>query len=223
MAAKPSALQISTNKPNPVRPYCRFPATKVANTGKDPMGSYSHFVKQDPFQNLDWKRDHQKEHIHETAVKIPAGQVPYGTTTHTYKLGMSNEAKLEREKLGIQHKTFPRNPTDNMSFEPPAQERPFQQVYDKIVTEPKYNKNVQSNHPWVPHPVTVNSMANRSGGAYNIINHEAHTHSKGGPLKIMDTQVTNRRKGVTEFGDLLRPTATNPNWDHLAAFEKDQT
>jgi hypothetical protein len=73
-----------------------------------------------------------------------------------------------------------------MSFEPPAQERPFQQVYDKIITAPKYNKNVPSNHPWVPHPVTVNSISNNSGGAFNIINNEPHTYSKGGSLGIMD-------------------------------------
>ena len=57
-----------------------------------------------------------------------------------------------------------------MSFEPPAQERPFQQVYDQMMTAPKYNKNVTQNHPWVPHPVTVNSVRNKSGGAYDIIN-----------------------------------------------------
>ena len=89
------------------------------------------------------------------------------------------------------------------------------------MSTPKYDKNVQSNHPWVPHPVTVNSISNRSGGAHDIINHQPHTYSKGGSLGIMDKQVTNRRKGVTEYGDLQRPTAVNPNWDHLAAHEKD--
>jgi hypothetical protein len=84
------------------------------------MGSYSHFVSNDPFQNLDWKRDHHKEHINETAVKIPAGKCPHGTTVMTYQLGLDKEAKLDRQKLGIAFKTFPRNPTDNMSFEPPA-------------------------------------------------------------------------------------------------------
>lgn len=214
-------MQKSTTQANPVRPYCRFPATKVANTGKDPMGSYTHFVQNDPYKNLDWKRDHHKEHINETSVKIPAGKCPHGTAVHTYQLGLDKDAKLERKKLGISTKTFPRNPTDNLSFEPPVQDRPFQAVYDKIVTAPKYDKNVQSNHPWLPHPVTVHSISNNSGGKFNIINHAAHTHSAGGPLGLRDKQVCNRKKGVTEFGDLLRPTATNPNWDHLAAYERD--
>lgn len=89
-------MQKSTTKANPVRPYCRFPATKVASTGRDPMGGYSYFVSKDPFQNLDWKRDHQKEHINETAVKIPAGKCPHGTTVHTYSLGLGADAKLNR-------------------------------------------------------------------------------------------------------------------------------
>ena len=96
-----NAMQTATTKPNPVRPYQRFPATKVCNTGRDPMGAYAHFVKNDPVLNMDWKRDHHKAHIHETAVKIPAGKCPHGTTVHTYKLGLSADAKLDREGLGI--------------------------------------------------------------------------------------------------------------------------
>ena len=94
-------------------------------------------------------------------------------------------------------------------------------MYDKIVTTAKYNKNVCSNHPWEPAPVTVNSINHRSGNDYNIISFEKHTHSKGGPLKLMEGLVTNKRKGITEFGDLLRPTSMNPNWDLLGALETD--
>lgn len=91
-----------------------------------------------------------------------------------------------------------------------------------MVTMPKYDKNVRSNHPWVPKPVTVNSIANRSGGTHNIItNDELASNQRGGSLKIMDKQVTNRRKGVTEYGDLQRATSMNPNWDHLRALEQD--
>lgn len=161
---------MASNAPKPVRPYARFPPTKVVNTGKDPMGSYTHFIKNDPYKNLDWKRDHHDATKHETSVKIPLGQVPFGTATHTFKLGLTTEAKIDREHHGFTTKTFPRNPTDNLSFEPPVQDRPFQAVYDKIVTQPKYSKNVCSTHPWEPHPVTVNSINHRSGNTYNIIN-----------------------------------------------------
>lgn len=87
------------------------------------------------------RRDHYDATKAETSIKIPAGQVPFGTTTHTYRMGLSCDAKLDREKLGIKTRTFPRNVTDNVSFEPPEQSRPFQAVYDSIVTKAKFKKN----------------------------------------------------------------------------------
>lgn len=118
-------MQIATTKPAPVRPYQRFPATKVVNTGKSPMGAFLHFVSKDPFQNLDWKRDHHNSTVREMSVKIPKGKCPFGTTVHTFKLGMDENAKLNRKAMSITTRTFPRNPTDNLSAEPPANSRPF--------------------------------------------------------------------------------------------------
>jgi hypothetical protein len=33
--------------------------------------------------------------------------------------------------------------------------------------------------------------------------------------------VTNKKKGIGEFGDKQRPTAMNPNLDHLNAYKDD--
>jgi hypothetical protein len=90
-----------------------------------------------------------------------------------------------------------------------------------MMTAPKYNKNCTQNHPWVPCPVTVQSVKNKSGGTYDIINNKEHTFNKGGPLKLMEKQICNRQKGVVEYNDRQRSTAFNPNWDHLAAIEKE--
>ena len=109
----------------PVRPFKRFGAYKMADTGQDPQGSYKHFVSKDPIQNIDVHRDLLKKITVEQSVKIPIGQVPYGTTLNTYKMGLNLDAKLDRESLGIKTKYFPRNPTDNLSFEPPEQSRRF--------------------------------------------------------------------------------------------------
>ena len=65
------------------------------------------------------RRDNFENTKHETSIKIPAGQVPYGTSTMTYKIGLGCDAKLDREKLNITKRIFPRNTTDNVSFEPP--------------------------------------------------------------------------------------------------------
>lgn len=99
--SKPSAMQIATTAVKPVKPYNRFGKSKIENTGIDPQGSYLHFIQNDAFKNIDVRRDYNEAHKSETAVKIPHGQVPYGTTVHTYQLGLTTDAKLDREKLGI--------------------------------------------------------------------------------------------------------------------------
>ena len=109
----------------PVKPYRRFPKTMTADSGINPTGSFVDFIRKDPTIALDRHRDYERTVKDEIYVKVPTGQVPYGTTKHTYKLGLDNDAKLRRGPLGIEAKVFPRNPTDNISSEPPAVERPF--------------------------------------------------------------------------------------------------
>lgn len=210
-------MQIATTSIKPVRPFNRFGASKIAGTGSDPQGSYKNFILQDTFKNIDVKRDRFEATKAETSIKIPAGQVPYGTTTMTYKMGLSCDAKLDREKLGITSKTFPRNVTDNVSFEPPEQSRPFQAVFDAIVTKPHFNKNSESQHPWNPRPVTVQNINNRSGGPFDIVNHLPLQYQAGKSLGIMDKQVCNRRKGITEFADLQSLSSLNPGLENLKA------
>ena len=62
---------------------------------------------------------------------------------------MNIEGRLDRTQ--IQTKTFPRNKTDNISFDPPANDRENQREYDLLVTKPKYNINVRSTHQWTPY------------------------------------------------------------------------
>lgn len=88
-------------------------------------GNIRNFIKNDTYRNIDVHRDHHAKTINETAVKVPIGQVPFGTTVHTYKLGLTLDAKLDRESLGITKKIFPRNKTDTISFEAPDATRPF--------------------------------------------------------------------------------------------------
>ena len=168
------------------------------------------------------RRDHFEQIKDEVSVKIPKGQVPFGTTTHTYKMGLTCDAKLDRERLGISHKTFPRNHTDNVSFEPPEQSRPFQAVYDQMVTQSRYSKNSESKIPWEPRPVTVHNINNRSGGTHDIISHLPHKYQSGKTLGIMDKQAVNRRKGIVEFADKQSLSSLNPNPDFLKACNDNQ-
>ena len=112
--------RMSKSMTRPVRPYRRFPNTMQADTGINPTGTFSDFIKKDPIENLDRHRDYEKTVKDEIYVKIPNGQVPFGTTKCTYKKGLDLTGKLDRDKLGISTKQFPRNPTDNISSDPPA-------------------------------------------------------------------------------------------------------
>ena len=122
----------------------------VCDTGISPTGSFVDFIHKDPIIALNRHRDREATIKNEIYVKIPVGQVPHGTTKYTYKLGLDTDAKIDREKKGIQTKVFPRNPTDNINSEAPAIERPFQKLYDQMVTQPRYEKNVMTTNPWSP-------------------------------------------------------------------------
>jgi hypothetical protein len=77
------------------------------------------FVKKDPCKNIDIHRDTRPA---PPDYQIGSSKWPVGTTKFTYKM-INDEGKLDRTK--IEAKTFPRNKTDNISFDPPANERPF--------------------------------------------------------------------------------------------------
>lgn len=87
-----------------------------------------------------------------------------------------------------------------------------------MVTKPKYNINVRTDQPWKPFVNEGKQINNRGSVSHNIINHEPNLVAPNLVLGLMDKQVTNRKKGIGEFGDLQRPTAMNPNQQHLKAY-----
>ena len=139
---------------------------------------------------------------------------------------MTTDGQLDRTGMGSSKAISWRNPTDNISFEPPAQtnkDGPLQKAFDEMVTRPKYNINQTSNHPWVPFYAgpenkTVN---NRSSVAHNIITHQANERTPALVVGLLDRNVTNMKKGVGEYADLMRPTAENPNPDFLKAYNEN--
>ena len=90
----------------------------MAHSGINPHGSFLEFLKKDPYKNIDVHRDAQPP---APDVSLMKSKWPVGTTKHTYHK-VNDEGKLDR--TGIETKTFPRNKTVNLSFDPPANERP---------------------------------------------------------------------------------------------------
>lgn len=131
----------------------------------------SEFIKKDPIRNIDVYRDSRPPppDISNLSTKWAIGTKNYIAKTEK----VTGDGRLDR--TNIESKPFwVKNPTDNISFEPPpASERPTQKVFDEMVTKPKYNINVCSNHPWIPFNAgpDAKSVNNRSSVSHNIISH----------------------------------------------------
>lgn len=99
-----------------MRPYQRFIIKgKTQGTGIDSSANYARFIMKE--SSLDVYRDSKMGSNGRTdpACQITPGKVPYGTTKCTYKIGLSPNAKLDRNGLNVETKSFPRNPTDQIS------------------------------------------------------------------------------------------------------------
>ena len=188
-----------------------------SSSGTDPHGSFLEFLKKDPRQNIDVHRDFASHTIDLDQYKE---RWAIGTTKMTLNK-VSSHGLLDRTKYTSQ--IFPRNKTDNISFDPPAIERPFQRIYDEMVTKPKYNINVKSTNEWEPFKCMEKTINNRSSVGHNIISHDDNKYTPGIVLSLLDKQVINRKKGIGEYTDLHRLTAVNTNIDHLKAFNENSS
>ena len=104
------------------------------------MGGFTEFTRKDPIKNIDVQRDSRP----------PAPDISYLSTrwaVGTKKYTAATEKVTEKGHLDRTNidstKVWPRNKTDNISFEPPpVSDSPFQKNFDEMVTKPKYNINV---------------------------------------------------------------------------------
>ena len=81
-------------KPIPVRPYNRFMTTKVADSAIDPTKNLERFMMKE--RSLDAYREDRRGTLAILDSPVAKGQVPYGTTKCTYKIGLGVDARLDR-------------------------------------------------------------------------------------------------------------------------------
>ena len=148
---------------------------------------------------------------------MPVGKVPHGTTKHTYRLGLNSEARLDRNSFGYKTVSFPRNPTDHISSDPPATTRTFQNLFDRMIQRSKYNGNVPSSNPWSPRVPQISTANNLHSVSYNLISHEPNTRTPSLSYTDRLNKSFQRQKGISEINDLKRSTAENRNVDHRLA------
>ena len=175
--------------------------TTLAHSGNNRENNIRNFIRLDSIKNLDVHRDRKNQSIDVDRVHLPIGQVPSGTTLHTYKLGLDNDAKLKRKELKIEAKQFPRNTTDQISFEPPAADRPFQLEYDRIVTRAKYGVSDKDMRPWAPRAPQSPSITNMSGHRYDIITLSPIRDCANSSLGLLAKNAYNRKNIITEIQD----------------------
>ena len=155
--------------------------------------------------------------LKEDYASIPKGKVPFGTTKCTFKLGLGTDGKLDRSSLGYTTQTFPRSPTDHISSQPPAEERAFQSLFDKMIQKSKYEKNTSTTNPWRPKAPKISTVNNLNSVRYNILNHEENKLTPAMTYTQNLSKSFVRTRGISEINDLSRATAVNRNVDHVKA------
>lgn len=130
-------LQKTFATAKPTKPYERFRPPKVANTGCDPNGAFLKFIKKDCAEPISVRKEHFQPPIDQEHFKTTQGKWAVGTMKFD-KDKVTNEGFIQRDFKPVSRHHIK---TDHISVVPPDRDRPFQKVYDKILTKPAYNKN----------------------------------------------------------------------------------
>jgi hypothetical protein len=131
----PLQKKFATHRPE--KPYERFKPPKYANTGADPNGGFLEFIKKDVQKPINVHNEKFKPEIDQNHFKATQHKWAIGTkTSNIHKV--NSEGKMQRDFKPVSRY---HNKTDHISVVPPERDRPFQKVYDKILTKPAYNKN----------------------------------------------------------------------------------
>ena len=131
---------------------------------------------------------------------------------------MSPRGTLHREFTPVSKHNIK---TDHITNDPPVVERPFQKVFDKILTKPAYSKNEVSSKGWAPFHIQNKSMNNRSSVNHNIVTHQDNNFTGAITVGVLDKKVTNKKKGIGEMTDLCHLTAPKTNKDYAKAYHEN--
>ncbi len=203
-----SLLQKTYGNPKPVREYKRFNRHKIADTGSDPNGARIEFIKHDiirplerpnHFPIIENKSEQEKWALGTTKQAMALENLPKVQQFREYNFKTKSEEQPCHSSL---------QKTDHISIRiPEFKHKNEQESYLNM-------KNKMGSHTetfkeaWIPQG-NFKTMNNRSSVTYNIISCDKNETSGAIILKMMDTKLNNKKKGVTEFSDLTR--LNNPN------------
>ena len=213
----------------PVRPFNRFGKPKIANTGIDPSTVFINFNNKDPTQPYNAKdssiyNEDYRKYVPTEPLKWSVGNtyvcnderlLPKKDQFKEYNF--SKHIKEEEEKYRINYLS-----TDHISIRMPKDSKSVDNKslpYLKMKSE--FGPNENSDSYWVPKIQDKATMSNRSSVEYNIINNQENPLTGVVNVGILDKAVNNKKKGVAEFSDYLKPFNYNPNKRYLKYYDKN--
>jgi hypothetical protein len=212
-----SLVQKTYGKPKPVREFHRMLKDKIADTGYDPKGSYSEFLKNDLIKPLSRSK--------EPLPRIESFPKKWALKTDKNCTSEEKVPKIQQfkeyffpnrtlEDIEKYRSTFLKS--DYVSIRiPKIKKKDDNESF--LFLKNKYGVHAETLHDaWLPQG-NFKTMNNRSSVVYNIVNQKENNTSGCIVMNTLDKKVASKKKGVTEFCELTRPYHhnLNPKYDQL--------
>ena len=226
---KLTAVQKNFESYKPVRPFNRFGKPKIADTGIDPSTVFINFNNKDPTKPFNTKDNSvYNEYYHKY---IPTEPLKW-SVGNTY---VCNNENLLPRKEQFKDYYFSKNKkediekyrsnylsTDHISIKMPNVSKSVDnKSFPYLKMKSEFGTNQNSDSYWVPQIQRRATMSNRSSVEYDIINNFNNPVSGVVNFGIMDRALNNKKKGVAEFSDYLKPFNSNPNKRYLKSYDNN--
>jgi len=213
----------------PVRPFNRFGKPKIANTGIDPSTVFINFNNKDPTHPYNAKdssvyNEDYRKYVPTEPLKWSVGNtyvcnderlLPRREQFKEYNF--SKHVKEDEEKYRSNYLS-----TDHISIRMPKGSKSVDnRSFPYLQMKSEFGPNENSDSYWVPKIQDKATMSNRSSVEYNIINNQENPLTGVVNVGILDKAVNNKKKGVAEFSDYLKPFNYNPNKRYLKYYDKN--
>ena len=226
---KLSLVQKSFDSYRPVRPFNRFGKPKIASTGIDPSTVFINFNNKDPVPPYNVKdssiyNEYYHKYIPTEPLKWSIGNtitcndeklLPRKEQFKDYHFSIRNKEEEEKYKNHFLS-------TDHICIRMPKVAKSVdRRDHSYLKMKSEFGSNQDSDSFWVPKVQEKESMSNRSSVEYDIINNQKNPLTGVINVGILDKALNNKRKGVAEFSDYLKPFNYNPNKRYLKYYDQN--
>ena len=226
---KLSLVQKNFDSYKPVRPFNRFGKPKVADTGIDPSTVFINFNNKDPTKPYNVKDSSIYNEYYNKYIPTEPLRWSIGNTCicNDEKLLPKKEqfkdyyfSNLKKDDIEKYKNTY--LSTDNISIRMPNISKSLDSKnFPYLKMKSEFGTNQDSESYWVPQVQNRATMSNRSSVEYDIINNKENPITGVVNVGILDKAVNNKKKGVAEFSDYLKPFNYNPNKRYLKCYDNN--